>query len=133
MRYALDPATEWRGNFRDLNAMIIRMATLSSSGRIDETVVKNEISRLQKNTKNSSADELLGKLLGKDYQEKFDEFDLCQLTKVIEVCRASRSRAEAGKKLFAVSRKQRNTTNDSDRLGKYLEKFGLTFQKCKDC
>jgi transcriptional regulatory protein RtcR len=40
---------------------------------------------------------------------------------------------EAGKKLFAVSRKQRNTTNDSDRLGKYLEKFGLSFQKCKEC
>lgn len=32
----------------------------------------------------------------------------------------------------AVSRKQRNTTNDSDRLGKYLEKFGLSFQKCKE-
>ena len=60
------------------------------------------------------------------------EFDLCQLAKVVEVCRTSKSRAEAGKKLFAVSRKQRNTTNDSDRLGKYLEKFGLTFQKCKD-
>ena len=29
------------------------------------------------------------------------------------------------KKLFAVSRKQRNSTNDSDRLGKYLEKFGV--------
>jgi transcriptional regulatory protein RtcR len=133
MRYALDPATEWRGNFRDLNAMIIRMATLSSSGRIDETVVRNEIRRSRKNPKSSSGDELLSKLLGNDYQERFDEFDLCQLTKVVEVCRTSKSRAEAGKKLFAVSRKQRNTTNDSDRLGKYLEKFGLTFQKCKDC
>ena len=29
--------------------------------------------------------------------------------------------------LVTVSRLQRNTTNDSDRLGKYLEKFGLTF------
>ena len=132
MRYALDPATEWRGNFRDLNAMIIRMATLSGSGRIDETVVKNEISRVRKNSRRSSGNELLSKLLGNDYQERFDEFDLCQLTRVVEVCRTSQSRAEAGKKLFAVSRKQRNTTNDSDRLGKYLGKFGLTFQKCKN-
>ncbi|MBO5307584.1 MAG: RNA repair transcriptional activator RtcR [Lentisphaeria bacterium] len=133
MRYALDPATPWRGNFRDLNAMITRMATLSSGGRIDENVVKNEISRLRKNQKNSSGDALLSQLLGNDCQERFDEFDLCQLARVVEVCRKSKSRAEAGKKLFAVSRKQRNSTNDSDRLGKYLEKFGLTFQMCKNC
>jgi transcriptional regulatory protein RtcR len=74
----------------------------------------------------------LCKLLGSDYQSRFDEFDLCQLAKVIEVCRQCKSRAEAGKRLFAISRQQRNTTNDSDRLGKYLEKFGLTFQMCKD-
>ena len=30
------------------------------------------------------------------------------------------------------SRQLRNTTNDSDRRGKYLEKFGLTCQMCKD-
>ena len=132
MRYALDPTTLWRGNFRDLNAMITRMATLSSGGRIDEKVVKNEIDRLRKNQKSSAENELLSRLLGKDYQDNFDEFDLCQLARVIEVCRVSKSRADAGKKLFAISRKQRNTTNDSDRLGKYLEKFGLTFQMCKN-
>ena len=131
MRYALDPATTWRGNFRDLNAMITRMATLSSGGRIDVNIVQNEIARLRENQK-TSANGALNRLLGDDYQNKFDEFDLCQLAKVVEVCRASKSRAEAGKKLFAVSRQQRNTVNDSDRLGKYLEKFGLTFQMCKD-
>lgn len=133
MRFALDPATSWQGNFRDLNAMITRMATLSSGGRIDEKVVRNEIGRIRKGRKSSSADETLSRLLGGDYQDRFDEFDLCQLARVVEICRQSRSRAEAGKKLFAVSRRQRNTTNDSDRLGKYLEKFGLTFQKCKEC
>ena len=132
MRFALDPATSWRGNFRDLNALVTRMATLSSGGRIDESVVRNEIARLKKNQKNPAPDTLLSKLLGSDYQNRFDEFDLCQLCRVIEVCRQSKSRAEAGKKLFAVSRQQRHTTNDSDRLGKYLEKFGLTFQMCKD-
>ena len=132
MRFALDPATLWRGNFRDLNAMIIRMATLSSGGRIDESVVKNEIARLKKNQKFPNSSIALSKLLGSDYQEQYDEFDLCQLARVVEVCQSSKSRAEAGKKLFAVSRRQRNTTNDSDRLGKYLEKFGLTFQQCKE-
>lgn len=133
MRFALDPTTSWRGNFRDLNAMITRMATLASGGRIDEDIVRNEIERARKGQRRSSGDELLRKLLGDDFQNDFDEFDLCQLAKVVEVCRASKSRAEAGKRLFAVSRKRRNTTNDSDRLGKYLEKFGLTFQMCKDC
>ena len=132
MRFALDPATLWRGNFRDLNAMIIRMATLSSGGRIDESVVKNEIARLKKNQKSPNSSIALSKLLGSDYQEQYDEFDLCQLARVVEVCQSSKSRAEAGKKLFAVSRQQRNTTNDSDRLGKYLEKYGLTFQMCKN-
>ena len=79
MDFALDPGTLWRGNFRDLNAMITRMATLSSGGRIDENVV----------------------------------------------------RAEAGKKLFAVSRKLRNSTNDSDCPGKYPDRFGLTFARCQ--
>ena len=133
MRFALDPETLWQGNFRDLNAVITRMATLSSGGRIDENVVRNERARLKKGQSKSSSDEILSRLLGSDYQLKYDEFDLCQLAKVVEVCRSSKSRAEAGKKLFAVSRKQRNTTNDSDRLGKYLEKFNLTFQACKDC
>ena len=98
----------------------------------NKNVVKNEIARLRKSQKSSSDDELLSRLLGNDYQDRFDEFDLCQLARVVAVCRTSKSRAEAGKKLFAVSRKQRNSTNDSDRLGKYLEKFGLTFQMCKD-
>ena len=89
--------------------------------------------KVRKVKKAGVGNNLLTQLLGDDCQEKFDEFDLCQLARVVEVCRESKSRAEAGKKLFAVSRKQRNTTNDSDRLGKYLEKFGLTFQKCKDC
>lgn len=132
MRFALEPSTAWKGNFRDLNAMITRMATLSSGGRIDENVVKNEIARLKNGSKKTKPDFLLSKLLGEDYQSRFDEFDLCQLASVIEICRTSRSRAEAGKKLFAVSRQQRSTTNDSDRLGKYLEKFGLTFQMCKE-
>lgn len=132
MEYALDPATLWRGNFRDLNALVTRMATLSSGGRIDEKVVRNEIARLRKGQKSSQKSDHLRRLLGEDYEEKFDEFDLCQFAKVVEICRQSRSRAEAGKKLFAVSRRQRSTANDSDRLGKYLDKFKVTFQMCKD-
>ena len=35
--------------------------------------------------------------------------------------------SEAGRRLFAVSRSARSTTNDADRLRKYLQRFGLTW------
>ena len=71
-------------------------------------------------------------LLGADYAEKYDRFDLAQLRETVAVCRSSRNQAEAGKKLFAVSRLARRSVNDSDRLGKYLAKFGLDFAAVKN-
>ena len=130
MKYALSPSTPWKGNFRDLNAAVTRMATLSSGGRIDLECVNAEISRTKKRSSLSVAGSFqLQELLGEDFAERYDYFDLVQLEKVIEVCRNSSSRAEAGKKLFAVSRQKKKSFNDSDRLGKYLEKFGLDFAK----
>ena len=35
LNFALDPSNKWSGNFRDLNAMVVRMATLSDGGRGD--------------------------------------------------------------------------------------------------
>ena len=36
--------------------------------------------------------------------------------------------AEAGRKLFAASRARRAVTNDSDRVKKYLARFGLDWK-----
>lgn len=47
---------------------------------------------------------------------------------VIRICQQNKSMAEAGRKLFAVSRQQRQSSNDSDRVKKYLARFGLTWQ-----
>ena len=58
---------------------------------------------------------------------EIDEFDRIQLEGVIEICRKSKSMADAGRRLFAVSRAERQSTNDSDRVKKYLAKFGLTW------
>ena len=128
LEYALDPATDWHGNFRDLNAMIIRMATLSSGGRIDLETVREELSRSRK-TRLVETQPDLADLLGPDYAERFDYFELAQLREVVKVCRASRSLADAGKKLFAVSRKAKKSSNDSDRLSKYLAHFGIDFHE----
>ena len=134
LSFALDPANLWPGNFRDLNAMVVRMATLSDGGRITEDVVKDEIARTTQGAHRGSAADLsasgkeLAALLGKDYAARFDEFDLVQFAYVARVCRESASAADAAKRLFAVSRKTKKSTNDSDRIAKYLARFGLKFK-----
>ncbi|MBQ9337413.1 MAG: RNA repair transcriptional activator RtcR [Lentisphaeria bacterium] len=128
LKYALDPATRWEGNFRDLNAMIVRMATLSAGGRIDLAAVREELARSRRTPPAQEPDGLLTELLGPDHEDRFDRFELVQLREVIKVCRSCRTLAEAGKKLFAVSRKMKKSSNDSDRLRKYLAHFGLDFR-----
>ena len=134
LAFALDPTNLWPGNFRDLNAMVVRMATLSDGGRITVDVVADEIARCPCSgaahgtpADASSAVELAG-LLGRDYAKRFDDFDLVQFAHVAAVCRSSGSAADAAKKLFAVSRRAKKSNNDSDRLAKYLARFGLKFK-----
>lgn len=138
MKFALDPGTLWRGNFRDLSAMITRMATLADRGRITLEDVREELERAggsgqrdatakPRPPDGSETIDLSG-FLGSDYKKRFDEFDLAQLSHVISVCRTSSSAADAARKLFAVSFKARKTANNSDRLTKYLARFGLKFR-----
>ena len=128
--FALAPANRWPGNFRDLNAMVVRMATLSTGGRIDLATVENEIERSSRPPRPAAAaDDALEALLGENCAERFDRFDLAQLREVIAVCRESRTLTEAGKKLFAVSRRDRRSVNDADRLSKYLARFDLDFRR----
>ena len=134
LAFALDPANPWDGNFRDLNAMVTRMATLSDGGRITEDLVEDEIARAGglaatcASAVPAAPSEMLSRLLGDDYATRFDDFDLAQLAHVVEVCRASDTAAAAAKRLFAVSRTAKKSSNDSDRLGKYLARFGLKFR-----
>ncbi len=127
MRFAMASDTVWAANFRDLSAAVTRMATLAPAGRIGVTQVQDEIERLRAGwRKSSEGDELrlIRQVIG---DRPIDVFDQAQLIKVIEVCRSCRSMSEAGRRLFQVSRTQRKSTNDSDRLRKYLAKFGLTW------
>ena len=50
---------------------------------------------------------------------------------MIEVCYQHSSQAAAGRYLYANSRNQLKSNNDSDRLRKYLLKFGLRFDELK--
>lgn len=58
-----------------------------------------------------------------------DPFDAVQLAYVIEVCLQHKNQAAAGRYLYANSRDKLKSPNDSDRLRKYLIKFGLRFDE----
>ncbi|NQZ01711.1 MAG: sigma 54-interacting transcriptional regulator [Bdellovibrionales bacterium] len=126
LKFALEPTSSWTGNFRDLNASIIRMGTMAESGRIPKEIVEFEISSLKERWHHSKEDKLslAEKWLGSRVSE-FDLFDLAQLNQVLSVCEHSSSLSEAGRALFAASRLRKKSSNDTDRLKKYLEKFGL--------
>ena len=134
LAFATGPAALWSGNFRDLSASITRMATLSADGRIDRGIVDLEIARLQRlwtSDAGSSRDDLLSGILGKERLDRIDPFDRPQLAEVIRVCRASPSLSAAGRALFAISRQQRTSTNDADRLRKYLARHDLAWDEVR--
>ena len=131
LRFGGGPQGIWRANFRDLNAAVIRMATLCHGGRITELEVGEEIERLRAAWAGPSQGDQAGEaalraLLG-DGLEELDRFDRVQLADVVSVCRSSSSLSEAGRALFAQSRARRKQVNDADRLRKYLARFNLTW------
>ncbi len=134
--FALSVDATWNGNFRDLNASITRMATLSGNRRINDTIVGHEIDRLktqwsgsQKEVDSQQSDEaIIEEVLGPDNTQQIDPFILPQLTAVIRACQKYRNLSEAGRYLFKHSRKAKKTSNDADRLRKYLAKFGFTLK-----
>ncbi len=124
--FAVSPAARWPGNFRDLAGSITRMATFSPKGRIDVDGVAAEITRLKRLWSGAGQeDDGLNALLSADTLSAIDPFDRVQLAFVVETCRASRSLSDAGRTLFVASREKRASTNDADRLRKYLGRFGL--------
>ncbi len=127
LQFALSPHALWTANFRDLSAAVTRMATLASGGRISLGLVTEEIERLQflwhdyRTFPPSELDPVLG---AKQWAE-LDEFDRVQLAHVLVVCRRSQTLSEAGRLLFTASRSRKSSSNDADRLRKYLARFDI--------
>jgi transcriptional regulatory protein RtcR len=131
LRFALSPEALWSANFRDLSASVMRMATLCAAGRIQLSGVEDEILRLRGGWSSAVGLDCVDDTLG-TAAEDLDLFDRAQLRAVIEVCRRSRSASDAGRQLFASSRAKRSSTNDADRLRKYLARFELTWERLRD-
>jgi transcriptional regulatory protein RtcR len=139
--FAAGPQALWRGNFRDLNGAVVRMATLASGGRITTEVVDQEIGRLVASWSGAAggphagspeagdgADALLSRFLGEERLDELDRFDRVQLADVVGVCLRARTLSEAGRILFAASRQKKQNPNDADRVRKHLLRFGLSWQ-----
>jgi transcriptional regulatory protein RtcR len=131
LRFATSSEARWTANFRDLGASVTRMATLAPSGRINEDIVAEEIERLKGRWTEDAAGtgDDLSAVLDATQVETIDLFDRVQLASVIRVCRESRTLSDAGRRLFAVSRQSKASSNDADRLKKYLARFALTWDQ----
>jgi transcriptional regulatory protein RtcR len=134
LRFATSAEATWRGNFRELAASVERMATLAD-GRIRPEHVARECDRLRALWARAAdidvdgaggADDVVDAVFGAAARE-LDRFDRAQLREVLTVCRASRSLSDAGRTLFAESRKKKTSVNDADRLRKYLATHSLSF------
>jgi transcriptional regulatory protein RtcR len=130
LEFAVSPAARWVGNFRDFNAAIVRMATLAHGGRITPESVDEEIARLLHAWSGASEvpESLVTRLLGAERAAELDRFARVQLEDVLRVCSDCQTLSEAGRRLFSVSREAKRTSNDADRLRKYLARFGLEWQ-----
>lgn len=133
LAFAMSPEALWTSNFRDLAGSVTRMATFSPKGRIDRDCVESEIVRLRRLWGGTSAaPDLLVDVLDAEQLDAIDPFDRVQLAHVVATCRASRSLSEAGRALFTASRARRSSSNDADRLRKYLGRFGLSWAQVSD-
>lgn len=140
LRFARDPASAWRANFRDLNAAVTRLATLAERGRISEDLVTEEVQRLRHawdsmTTRSAPAaadEEVLASVLTPDALADVDPFDRVQLALVIRTCRRTKTLSDAGRELFSASRRKKANPNDADRLRKYLARFGLEWKSVQE-
>jgi len=141
---------KWSGNFRDLASSVMRMATLAEGGRIVAEDVVLEIERLRESwgekadtcaaavTAAADSPAMLAPGAGFPYVQAAmgalpaaDLFDIAQLEVVLQTLVRTRSMAEAGRTLFATSRQERKSINDSDRVKKYLARWQLEYEDVK--
>lgn len=135
LEFAVSHEARWTANFRDLNGAVRRMATLAPAGRITVEVVEDELERLRASWRTDAVDpgsSLLQALLGEETTARLDFFDRVQLAEVVRICRSAPTLSEAGRRLFAVSRQWKKSSNDADRLRKYLGRFNLDWERVRE-
>jgi len=131
LKFALSPGALWKANFRDLNAAITRMSTLAPNSRITKDIVAEEIRRLNNEWEAQASNpdkQIICNIAGKETYDKMDPFDIHQLASVLRTCQNCSNLSQAGRILFAMSRLEKKTSNDADRLKKYLARFNINWE-----
>ncbi len=134
LKFATSPDGIWAANFRDLTGAVTRMATLAPQGRITCEEVEEEIKGLCQKWQvrsHTKQDSILRKILEPEQLAQLDLFEQVQLSEVVRICQTSHTLSEAGRTLFNISRIKKKQVNDSDRLRKYLAKYGLSWRDFK--
>ena len=160
VEYAESDTTEWKGNFREFNSMIFRMATLADGLQITVDDVEREIkyaeaeqqiadkaddapaasTTQETNISTQPANEWASvraldysplKKLIPDIFEDIEPVELVHLMYVVAVCRESRSLTDANMAL-RTTRNGKSPKGAPSQLSKYLGKFSLTFDKIRD-
>jgi transcriptional regulatory protein RtcR len=134
LAFSKSPAASWNANFRDLNASITRMSTLSDGGRITEDLVAEEVLRLKHKWRETTITDptlVLQSLLDEKTLSDMDYYDQLNLLNIIDICRNSQSMAEAGRTLFDKSRQVKKSSNDSHRVKQLLSKLDISFEKIR--
>ena len=109
------------------------MATLAPGGRIGVAQVDDELARLKRAWAGAlpATGRALQRHLSPEAIASLDLFDQAQLEAVLTVCERASSLSAAGRELFAVSRTRKRSSNDADRLRKYLAKHGLSWSRLR--
>ncbi|OUS06572.1 transcriptional regulator [Gammaproteobacteria bacterium 42_54_T18] len=139
LRFSTSAEATWSANFRDLNASITRMGTLSDGGRITTEVAHDEIKRLKQkwhrqsgnSTPYNKIQHCIEALLGTSSCDSIDFHEQVLLANVIQVCQKTSSMAEAGRVLFNISRTTKTSSNDSHRVKQILSKYDISFGDIK--
>lgn len=144
--FATSPEAVWANNFRSLSASMERMVTYSLYGSITLEIVMQEIALLKKDWSKYKHSSAVSSAEQNSKTERFalqnilaaqgkiphaserDLFDAVQLEEVLTVCKNAASRSEAGRKLFAHSRQQKKSVDDTARLNKYLKGLKISWE-----
>jgi transcriptional regulatory protein RtcR len=121
----------WKTIFFDLDSAITRMVTLATSGQISGDVVNVEVNSLkyaQPEICGDSSFEVLKSVLSEEQLAEIDLFDQSGVAKIVEVCKECWSMPDAGRRLFAVSRRAKTQPSDFDSVKKSLGRFGLSWR-----
>ena len=134
LAFASSAAARWPGNFRDLNAVTTRLATLAPAGRITVDQVRAEIASLTTSwaPRATRHTELVERVVSPHAAAHLDRFERVQLEDVLQVCRDSATLSAAGRVLFDRSRERKRIANDADRLRKYLARYDLDWAEVKN-